>query len=144
MTYTQSNCTTRHMTNRSEAPWTHTEQYLAHLAAHVDDMLQQVPPRSAGGSRSCSRPRGRLHACQELQQHQGGGKERGNLVTTGTRVVARVEAERLMWCSVRRSAAQRLTALRIEPRSVVLVKVDVREVEHLAHWRARLQRMGST
>ena len=36
------------------------------------------------------------------------------------------------------------TALCIEPRSVVLVKVDVREVQHLAHWRARLQRMGST
>ena len=66
------------------------------------------------------------------------------MVTTGTRVAACVEAERLTWWSVRRSAAQRLSALRIEPRSVVLVKVDVREVEHLAHWRARLQRMGST
>ena len=42
MTYTQSNWITRHMTNRSETACTHTEQSLAHLAAHVADMLQQV------------------------------------------------------------------------------------------------------
>ena len=42
MMYTQSNCTTRHMTNRSETAWTHTEQSVAHLAAHVADVLQQV------------------------------------------------------------------------------------------------------
>ena len=36
MTYTQSNCITRHMTNRSEAPFTHTEQSLAHPTAHVE------------------------------------------------------------------------------------------------------------
>ena len=41
MMCTQSNCITRHMTNRSETVCTHTEQSLAHLAAHVADMLQQ-------------------------------------------------------------------------------------------------------
>ena len=55
------------------------------------------------------------------------------MVITGTRVAACVEAERLTWWSVWRSAAQRLTTLCIEPRSVVLVKLDVREVQHLAH-----------
>ena len=39
--YTQSNCITRRMTNRSDTACTHTEQSLAHLAAHVADMLQQ-------------------------------------------------------------------------------------------------------
>ena len=39
--YTQSNCITRHMTNRGDTACTHTEQSLAHLAAHVADMLQQ-------------------------------------------------------------------------------------------------------
>ena len=83
-----------------------------------------------------------LHTTQSVRI--GEDIERGNLVITGTRIAACVEAERLTWWSVWRSAAQRLTALCIEPRSVVLVKVDVREVQHLAHWRARLQRMGST
>ena len=41
MTYTQSNCITRHKTNRSGTTCTHTEQSLAHFAAHVADMLQQ-------------------------------------------------------------------------------------------------------
>ena len=41
MTYTQSNCITREETNRSETACTHTEQSLAHLAAHVADLLQQ-------------------------------------------------------------------------------------------------------
>ena len=41
MTYTQSNCITKHKTNRSGTTCTHTEQSLAHLAAHVADMLQQ-------------------------------------------------------------------------------------------------------
>ena len=41
MMYTQSNCITRHKTNRSDTTCTHTEQSLAHLAAHVADMLQQ-------------------------------------------------------------------------------------------------------
>ena len=41
MTYTQSNCITRHKTNRSGTTCTHTEQSLAHLAAYVADMLQQ-------------------------------------------------------------------------------------------------------
>ena len=138
MIYTQSNCITRHMTNRSDTtvPGTPCCSCCRHAAAGS--------PRSAGDSRSCSHPRGRLHACQELQKHQGEDIERGNLVITGTRVAACVEAERLTWWSIWRSAAQRLTALCIEPRSVVLVKVDVREVQHLAHWRARLQRMGST
>ena len=36
VTYTQSNCITRHMTNRSEDPCTHTEQSVAHLAARVE------------------------------------------------------------------------------------------------------------
>ena len=36
VTYTQSNCITRHMTNRSEALCTHTEQFLAYLAARVE------------------------------------------------------------------------------------------------------------
>ena len=143
MMYTQSNCITRHKTNRSETACTHTEQSLAHLAAHVADMLQQglqglqgtvavvvTPGAGCMLARSCSNTSARI----------GRGGLRSHLVQE----LLRVEAERLTWWSVRRSAAQRLTALCIEPRSVVLVKVDVREVQHLAHWRARLQRMGST
>ena len=129
MIYTQSNCITRHKTNRSDTTCTHTEQSLAHLAAHVTDMLQQGL-------------QGQLHACQELQKHQGEDIERGNLVITGTRVAACVEAERLTWWSVWRSAAQRITSLCIEPRSVVLVKVDVREVQHLAHWQSQAAENG--
>ena len=64
MIYTQSNCITRHKTNRSDTTCTHTEQSLAHLAAHVADMLQQGL-------------QGQLHACQELQKHQGEDIERG-------------------------------------------------------------------
>ena len=143
MTNTQSNCITRHKTNRIETACTHTEQSLAHLTAHVADMLQQglqglqgtvavvvTPGAGCTFARSCSNTRARIG--------------RGGLQSHLVQEVLGVEAERLKWWSVRRSAAQRLTTLCIEPSSVVLVKVDVREVKHLAHWRARLQRMGST
>ena len=121
---------------------THTPHFLDQLAAHVADLLQQclqglqgtvavvvTPGTGCTLARSCSNTSVRI--------------ERGTTVTPGTRVTA-CRGERLTWWSVWRSAAQRLTALCIEPRSVVLVKVDVREVQHLAHLRARLQRMGST
>ena len=143
VTYAQSNCNTRHKTNRSETVRTHTEQSLAHLAAHVADMLQQglqdlqvtvtvvlTPGAGCTLARSCSNTSAKT------------GK--GGLLSHLVQELLCVEAEGLTWWSVRRSASQRLTALCIEPRSVVLVKVDVREVQHLAHWRARLQRMGRT
>ena len=81
MMYTQSNCITRHKTNRSETACTHTEQSLAHLAAHACCRHAAAgSPRSAGDSRSCSHPRGRLHACQELQQYQCNAWERETTV----------------------------------------------------------------
>ena len=73
MTYTQSNCITRHRTNRSDTACTHTEQSLAHLTAHVADMLQQVlqglqrtvavvvtPGAGCTLARSCRNTRARL------------------------------------------------------------------------------------
>ena len=73
MTYTQSNWITRHMTNRGDTACTHTEQSLAHLTAHVADMLQQVlqglqgtvavvvaPGASCTLARSCRNTRARI------------------------------------------------------------------------------------
>ena len=54
--YTQSNCITRHMTNRSEDPCTHTEQSLAYLAAHVEGESGWLfnGGRSEGARAGCS------------------------------------------------------------------------------------------
>ena len=103
-------------------------------------------PRSAGDSHSCSRPKGRPHACQQLQQHECGKKdeERGSVCVcvcvcvVCVCVCVCVCVYRLTWWSIRWSAAQRLATFCIQPHSVVLVKMDVREVKDLAHWRTRL------
>ena len=92
---------------------THTEQSLAHLTAHDADMLQQglqglqgtvsvvvTPGAGCTLARSCSNTSARI----------GRGGLRSHLVQE----LLGVEAEGLTWWSVRRSAAQRLTALCID------------------------------
>ena len=100
---------------------THTEQSLAHLAAHVADMLQQGLQGLQGTVTVVVAPRAGCtlaKSCSNTSARTGRGGLRSHLVQE----LLRVEAERLTWWSVRRSTAQRLTALCIELRSVVLVK----------------------